>query len=37
MQPAPEDCVASGALASDLVRESADWGKIIKAQKIAAE
>jgi tripartite-type tricarboxylate transporter receptor subunit TctC len=26
-----------GALATDMVRESADWGKIIKAQKIAVE
>jgi tripartite-type tricarboxylate transporter receptor subunit TctC len=29
--------MASGPLAADLVRESAEWGRIIKAQKIAAE
>jgi tripartite-type tricarboxylate transporter receptor subunit TctC len=29
--------MASGPLAADLVRESADWVKIIKAQKIAVE
>jgi tripartite-type tricarboxylate transporter receptor subunit TctC len=29
--------MASGRLATDLVRESAEWGRIIKAQKIAAE
>jgi tripartite-type tricarboxylate transporter receptor subunit TctC len=29
--------MAAGPLAADLVRESAEWGKIIKAQKISAE
>jgi len=29
--------MASGPLAADLVRESQDWGRIIKAQKIAVE
>ena len=29
--------MASGPLAADMVRESAEWGRIIKAQKISAE
>jgi len=29
--------MASGPLAADLVRESADWVKIIKSQKISVE
>jgi hypothetical protein len=29
--------MAAGPLATDLVRESQDWGRIIKAQKISVE